>query len=114
MHNFLIQCYFFPFLSRNSISIPSLCVDAVCRRLIERFKDPLDSAVSCIKGTLVDAIKEKSSLVNILFITILELNIFPHLSVGRVDFDISENFLYPFFDIFACLSMMNSTITKSK
>lgn len=49
---------------RNSVSIPSLVVNSVCHGLIERFKDPLDSSVICIKHILVDAVQDTASVLN--------------------------------------------------
>nr|WBW70075.1 venom protein [Lampona murina] len=49
---------------RNSISIPSLAVDSVCRTLIERFKEPLDTAVTCIKDTLLKAIEDSATMLD--------------------------------------------------
>ncbi|XP_054720053.1 dynamin-1-like [Uloborus diversus] len=49
---------------RNAISVPSLALDAMCGKLLESYKDPLERSVKCVMDVLIAAIVESAKLID--------------------------------------------------
>ncbi|XP_054718564.1 dynamin-1-like [Uloborus diversus] len=49
---------------RNSISVPSLALDAMNGKLLEFYKEPLEESVNCVMDVLITAVEESAKLLD--------------------------------------------------